>query len=166
MTEPTAPQPAPESNPSSSPPAPEFSETVQKGVREYHEHVRHIFGLFITWFTFFITVNYVGIGWFASADKTTGKAPPPVWLIASLFIAQCVLGIAVCGMLLWYFPNADKHTKSLQSKDESMDKLLEGKTSMPLFVHRFSVYGGATAILTVLVAWVILWWKPNWLPPL
>lgn len=134
----------------------EFNEIVQKTVREYHEHVRHIFGLFITWFTFFITVNYVGIGWFASADKASAKAPP-VGLIALLFVIQCALGIAVCGMLQWYFPKTQEHIKSLQKKDESMEKVLGGKTTMPLFVYQFGVSGGMVAIITVAIAWIALW---------
>jgi hypothetical protein len=138
-------------------PAPEFKETVEKSIREYHEHLRHIFGLFITWFTFFIGVNYVGIGWFASAaDKSTAK-PTSIGLIALLFIVQCALGIAVCATLLWHFRRTCKRIEFLQKKDKWTDKVLEGRTTMPLFVYQFSVSGGMAAIITVGIAWIGLW---------
>ncbi len=140
-----------------------MNESIQTRIREYHEYVRHIFGLFITWFTFFISVNYVGIGWFASKGNDQGKGPS-VELVGVMFGVQCVLAIGVCVMLLFYFYHAYEHIVSLQQADESMDKHLKGKTSMPRRVYMLSIFGGMLAIVTVLVTWLYLafsWAHPH-----
>jgi hypothetical protein len=130
-----------------------MNENIQARISEYQEHVRHIFGLFITWFNWFVGVNYVGIGWFASQDP---KKPTSVGFIGTVFVIQCLLGIMVCLMLIYYFYCTYKNIVSLQKQDSSLHGQLKTKTSMPLLVYLFSVCGGMVAIGTVGAAWLYL----------
>jgi hypothetical protein len=86
-----------------------------------------------------------GLAWVFQTEDPIGRIllrkPLPIGLIALPFIVQCALGIAVCGRLLWHFPRTCKRIESLQKKDESTDKVLEGRTTMPLFVYQFSASG-------------------------
>lgn len=50
--------------------------------------------LYISWFTFFLTVNYVALGWFTSTMVAGNfNDPTPLYAMAGNFISQLALGI-------------------------------------------------------------------------
>lgn len=61
-------------------------------VKQLHDTCRHGFGLFVGWFTFFITLNFVALGWLA---KVSTEKPDPLIVkkIAGALIFFIVLGI-------------------------------------------------------------------------
>jgi hypothetical protein len=44
---------------------------IESCVIERHNYARHAFTSTITWFTFFVTINYATMGWLAGAAGTT-----------------------------------------------------------------------------------------------
>lgn len=68
---------------------------LENKVKELHTNVRHITQLAMTWFAFFVTTNYLTLGWFAKdVGSANGIANPfMVYTVASAFILQNVLGI-------------------------------------------------------------------------
>ena len=68
---------------------------LENKVKELHTNVRHITQLAMTWFAFFVTTNYLSLGWFA---KDVGSAngianPVMVYTVALAFMLQNGLGI-------------------------------------------------------------------------
>lgn len=61
-------------------------------VKQLHETSRHGFGLFVGWFTFFITLNFVALGWLAKVG-TEKPESLIVKKIAGALIFFIVLGI-------------------------------------------------------------------------
>lgn len=60
--------------------------------KQLHETSRHAFGLYVTWFTFFITLNFIALGWLARVG-TEKPDPLVVKKIALALVLFIVLGI-------------------------------------------------------------------------
>ena len=59
----------------------------QKIVDELHCYLRHNMQLWVAWFTFFVTINYVGLGWFASEIFKGGNPNlRPLHYVAPVFV--------------------------------------------------------------------------------
>jgi hypothetical protein len=70
-------------------------EDRRKVVDELHIYTRHNMMMWVQWFTFFLTVNYVALGWFAGElAKKTVVNKRPLLDVSVLFMAQGVLGIS------------------------------------------------------------------------
>jgi hypothetical protein len=71
---------------------------------EFHEYMRSFFGDYITWYTFFVTINFVVAGWFAG--KVLSRKPVSalgVWVTSGYFIIQGVLSVTgTIVMRSWY----------------------------------------------------------------
>jgi len=73
------------------------NQEARKVIDEVHVYMRHTIQLWVQWFTFFLTVNYVALGWFAGEIATGNlKNTSPLVRVAVLFICQDVLGIGIC----------------------------------------------------------------------
>lgn len=69
---------------------------LENKVKELHNNIRHITQLAMTWFAFFVTTNYVTLGWFAKVPSSTeGEKVNPlmIYIVAGVFIIQNCLGI-------------------------------------------------------------------------
>lgn len=72
--------------------------------------MRHITQLGMTWFAFFVTTNYLTIGWFAKFPSSVGSASTSsdsedislfiIGTVAFVFILQNVLGIVGIGEVI------------------------------------------------------------------
>lgn len=70
---------------------------LYKRMASSHEYTRHIISNLVSWYAFFVTVNYASMGWFASQGKEGGEqAPSVIILVSSLFFFQNVLGMIAC----------------------------------------------------------------------
>lgn len=66
---------------------------LENKVKELHSNVRHVTQLAMNWFAFFVTLNYLTIGWLAKDADTKNVNPLIIRLVATLFIVQNCLGI-------------------------------------------------------------------------
>jgi hypothetical protein len=83
---------------------------LENKVKELHSNVRHITQLGMTWFAFFVTTNYLTIGWFAKFPSSVGSASTScdsedislfiIGTVAFVFILQNVLGIVGIGEVI------------------------------------------------------------------
>jgi len=71
-------------------------ERVDKKIRELHEYTRRIVQLLVAWYTFFGTINYASMGWFAKSAPEVGPNVRLIQTIAVVFIVQNLLGIIIC----------------------------------------------------------------------
>jgi hypothetical protein len=77
---------------------------METTAHELHENMRAVLTAYISWYSFFVTINFVVAGWFASkalARKSTSKLG--VVVVSSYFIIQCVLGfVGTLVLRSWY----------------------------------------------------------------
>src|SRR5262249_7720706 len=108
-------------------------DTVRRRLGEYHEYARHIFSLYMAFYSFFITVNYVALGWVAKDLLTaTNKPPTYLWIVPALFFFQ-TLPALIGTWFVW---------KRLVAYDKSIldaERVLSGPenvaSSLPLDLH-------------------------------
>jgi hypothetical protein len=75
--------------------------SLENKFKELHSNVRHITQLAMNWFAFFVTVNYVTMGWLAKAPDNSNPNSRIVPIVAGVFIVQNVLGVfGLAGVLL------------------------------------------------------------------
>ena len=68
-------------------------EVLTNKVKELHSNIRHITQLAMSWFAFFVTVNYVSMSWLSKGPGKEGVDPTIVKTIAFVFIVQNFFGV-------------------------------------------------------------------------
>jgi len=72
---------------------------LENKVKEVHNNIRHITQLTMTWFAFFVTTNFLSLGWFAKVPSSKSEKfnsqinPRMICIVAGVFIIQNFLGI-------------------------------------------------------------------------
>jgi hypothetical protein len=71
------------------------SELIVNKIKELHNNVRHITQLGMNWFAFFVTVNYLTMGWLAKPPSSGVESINShiIRVLAGVFIVQNLLGI-------------------------------------------------------------------------
>jgi hypothetical protein len=124
-------------------------------VKELQTNVRHITQLGMSWFAFFVTVNYLTMGWIAkgSANKSidgisNGDINSSLLsTVAFVFVVQDILGIVGLSCVLI---SAMKMKKAIISLQNGKDK------SQYVFPDRLYVVIGSCLIL-VLLSLILAW---------
>jgi len=68
-------------------------------IKQVHDYIRHLFQMFLTWFTVFATVNYAAMGWLAALSPNAHLVSK-AHLVAMVFIVQNLLAL-VCTREVW-----------------------------------------------------------------
>jgi hypothetical protein len=131
----------------------------QRIVDELHCYQRHNMQLWVTWFTFFVTLNFGALGWFASeifkspmADKHPD--PRPLYCVGVVFVIQSILGILVS--LIW-----KKQFEKTGCAISTAYLALRFDCSPPEFsgtAYGHAVVLGIVALTSVIAAWCMLAW--------
>jgi hypothetical protein len=136
---------------------------TQTCIRELHEYTRQIFTSTVAWFTFFITVNYASMGWFASTkEQTASTSHAAIKWVSYLFILQDFLGIVVCVVIAIHFWHTNRrilllHQQLTKLADAPVDaNAMPGQTSMPLWFYTNCMILMVVTLISILVAWLIL----------
>lgn len=68
-------------------------EAIANKIKELHSNVRHITQLAMNWFAFFVTVNYLTMGWLAKRPSSAAESIDPniIKVLALVFIVQNLL---------------------------------------------------------------------------
>ena len=129
-------------------------EQMERKLREIHEYARHIFQLYIAWFTFFVTANYVSMGWLAKPNDD-GKSYIAL-VVGSLFVLQNALG-AIATKYVWRCLHGynvrvtNLEASALQNYESGDDN-----SSMPMNLYSAVCILALVTLLTIAVAWVII----------
>ena len=128
------------------------SETdVRTLIEELHNHIRQNMSLWVQWFVFFVTVNYVAIGWFAEGPKDIHA----VWIVSVLFMSQCALGVWATVYVRQWFGRSDRELHMLYRKLHAGK--IEPEFSVPFY--RVAVLLGGLALAALICGWIaIVWW--------
>jgi len=77
---------------------------------EINSYARHHFQLLLNWYTFFLTVNFAAISWFATVLlRGELKVTLPILVITAFFLLQAILSYLAC-------IEARKHFKSMHNR--------------------------------------------------
>jgi hypothetical protein len=127
-------------------------------LEELHEYIRHNMSLWMQWFTFFVTVNYLGIGWFAQYITKAGapKDRKPLTCVSILLISQCILGMWASLILRRWFLTSDKE---LSSQYEALAPTRKRASFSARFYSTVMVLG-CVALAGLVIAWTYLAIRP------
>jgi hypothetical protein len=122
--------------------------------QEAHVYLRHNMQLWVQWFTFFVTVNYVALGWFAS-DITHHKIEDrmPLIVVAIFFSFQCALGIWVSLRLRIWFIATGNQANTIPTGGEKVPTN-QGNPSAKFYA--FAVLLGCFALGSIVLIWAVL----------
>ncbi len=122
--------------------------------QEAHAYLRHNMQVWVQWFSFFVTVNYVALGWFAS-DITHHKIEDrmPLIVVAMFFSFQCMLGIWVSLRLRRWFID----TGNQGDNEPGGDQTIHTKYGNPsASFYAFAVLLGCLALGSIVLIWAFL----------
>lgn len=127
-------------------------------LQQEYDSVKTTATLWVSWFTFFITVNYVGLGWFTTTMvEGTFKDNIPLYLTAGLFISQLILGITASIFWRNWSIRSQRNIDNLTSRLRELTPRTThvkpvGKTQFALLMSRAYVLG-SIAMLCIVVVW-------------
>jgi hypothetical protein len=129
-------------------------ESTGENLPETHSYVRHNMQLWMQWFTFFVTINYVALGWFA-ADLTHHQIEDrrPLILVAALFAFQCLLGIWVSLRLRKWFLGTEHLTDAAPS---GSGRACSPQINSSVRLYAFAVLLSCLALASIAMMWVVL----------
>ncbi len=114
------------------------NELLRMELAELNTFARHHFQLFLSWYTFFLTVNFVALGWFTNDLLTrTLKSSIPVVIIGSFFLVQLTFSFFASRRLLKYFKDTNNRSVELLNllSTKPLKLCLEAKTAIPLQLY-------------------------------
>jgi hypothetical protein len=103
---------------------------------EIHEYVRHILLVYVTWFSFFLTLLLTAMAWSLKASlspKGEVVRPAPFFCIVTLFTIQLILAIVATSYIIDDFDRASARVGTLLAlyNDSNPDVLREVASPMP-----------------------------------
>lgn len=129
---------------------------LQRRAAASHNYVRHIVSNLIKWYTFFVGVNYVSMGWFATHHDELASSNM-ILLIAGMFIMQNVLGIMACMRIKRYLLatgneiiETEQGLVGKELSDEAREALI------PSLVYSRSIQLMITGLVFIVLVWAAL----------
>jgi hypothetical protein len=125
---------------------------------ERYTFARHHLQLYISWYTFFLTVNFLSIGWFTSVLLTgTLKVSLPIILITIFFVVQLALSYAASAAVRSYFARTNNRCNELLSLlGQSPQSHLQPKTAMPVQVYVTIINLMCYTLVSFIIFWISL----------
>lgn len=126
----------------------------QDEIKHRYEFVRHLYQMFITWFTVFSGLNLTVFGWIVGSILQKKEAPLAslVLLFAGMMIVQNALALVAC----WYVSKEFRRTSKRLSKLANTENI-----AMPMSMYSTTAVLVALGCGTYLVAWVVLPYASN-----
>lgn len=107
-------------------------------VKESNDFSRSTLTALISWFTVFVSVNYVAIGWVAAA-VVRKEMKLPVIALSTVFISQNGLGIYACRITRSWFTRA--YAEVVQDKSPSRTETCKRQRGARLVMSSAGVTG-------------------------
>lgn len=151
------------------------TEKLERKINEIHEYARHLFGLLVTWFVFFATVNYATMGWLTKPESSSaphGGAGQERFLyvvVSVLFLIQNLIGIAACRRFRQHFSKTNNDVDALEQIMKATDAMKNNpivfKNSLPNEIYERSIDFMSCALIVIACAWVVIgvyaWFFPT-----
>jgi hypothetical protein len=134
---------------------------IESCIEERHEYARHTLTSTVTWFTFFVVLNYGAMSWLAGS-QTMSQNHYALILVACGFILQNILGIIACLIVRKYFFRSNKRILDSQALLLRQQSIVEdfadlgSQTCLPLRLYLSVVVLMIIALVPILAAWAVL----------
>jgi membrane-anchored glycerophosphoryl diester phosphodiesterase (GDPDase) len=133
----------------------EQKDYIERKIKEFHEYILNIVQLYITWYSFFMTVNFASMGWLATS-YVQNKGGMLIYSVCGLFVIQNVLSMYSCYCVYKTLSDYNARVSELERLSnfalESMQKE-SMRTSIPIHLYkRISQLMGISLFLLI-VAW-------------
>lgn len=141
--------------------APSMATYVDKNeiYKTIHETCRHAFSLYVTWFTWFIALNFGAFGWLA--DK--GKDHFDRVVVTCIAIAMSIfLGLGIySGITIEnHLSHANEQLKTLLPEGRNRDGVLSASFPVSQYNSNLKVMFGALCVLFIVWAFIGAWlWR-------
>lgn len=115
-------------------------------LKQVHDYIRHIFQMYLTWFTVFSGVNYAAMGWLVGflTDKAHNR-PAAAWVFSAAFVLQNILAVIVTYQV----------AKSLKRQSAEAARLSGSDRIVPQTLYRWSTILIGVALTITAIAWAI-----------
>jgi len=130
-----------------------FSPDRRKIIDELHSYSRHNMQLWVQWFTFFVTINYVALGWFAgqlSRSELTDRKP--LLYVATVFMVQGILGVWVS--LVWRHRLLRLGLQTVAAYDKLLAEI--PFVEFPHAAYGYAIALGSIALVALIGVWLAL----------
>lgn len=135
------------------------NELLRMELTEHNTFARHHFQLYLSWYTFFLTVNFAVIGWFTN-DLLTGalKVSLPIVIIATFFLIQLILSYLASLKLRNYFETTHNRCNELLKllADLPPESNLQARTAIPLQVYLKIIGLMCSTLISFCLFWIAL----------
>lgn len=131
---------------------------LEKKVEELHSNVRHITQLGMNWYAFFMTLNYVTLGWLASSGSINR---PLIVLVAGLFFIQNGLGILGIHRVLKEAEVLTNQVSTyesllLEARNRSTCTWIVGRKIIPIELYKSIAWSLIAVMLLLMAAWFLM----------
>lgn len=129
---------------------------LEKEMNEIHNYVRHNIQIFLTWYTFFITANLVGLQWFVSLPKVGQSVSFNQYLSSALgFLIVNLLGLYASHHTRKYIKSSDVRVNEIVNILATNSKYNSGTPQSPVPIKLY--FKGIIAVQVSLIAMSISW---------
>lgn len=118
---------------------------LERELKEHHHYTRQNMFLLVTWYTFFISLNFLAAGWFASQVHGIGHHGG-IYTVIIYFIVQLVLSIVGCQFFKDYLRKTNLRIRKLLKKGM--------KSPMPVKMYESIITLFQITMYTLIALWV------------
>ena len=136
---------------------------IESSISQRFEFARNTLSNLVTWFSWFVLLNYGAMSWLATSAKNTPH-PHAIVLVAAGFLLQNILAVIVCVVVGKYFVRANsriledqKIIRKVRSIPEPTGDLA-GQTSLPSLLYGTVVALMIAALTPMFLAWPVVIW--------
>ncbi|MCP4713063.1 MAG: hypothetical protein GY869_30915 [Planctomycetes bacterium] len=114
--------------------------------------------MIVTWYTFFIPANLIGIGWIAFTAKNTDVNPIIAIAACLLFIVLNVWAFQVCHVAKNYYIDTNRRIKTILEvlAPHGDDDSIKPKSPLPANHYTKAIRVMELSFYAAIAAWVIL----------
>lgn len=145
------------------------NELLLMELTELNTFARHHFQLYLSWYTFFLTVNFAAIGWFTSVLLTGAlKVSLPIVFIATFFVLQLIFSYVASLEVRKYFETTYNRCNELLNLlgTQPSESHLQPKTAIPLHVYSKIIGLMCSTLISFGFFWIALTVVSIYLVPL
>lgn len=129
--------------------------SLEKEMDEIHSYVRHNISLFLTWYTFFITANLLGLRWFVT-QANENQSTDFIYYISSTigFLFVNILGFFVSNAMRSHLKSSDMRIREIiLMYSESIEV---SRSAVPRRFYIKSIRAIQLSLIALSIVWILL----------
>ena len=145
------------------------SDLLNTELTELNAYARHHFQLYLSWYTFFLTVNFAAIGWFTSVLLTGAlKVSLPIIFLTAFFVVQIIISYVASLAVRKHFQGTNNRCKELLDAltGHSPETPSRPQPAMPLQLYSKIIGLMLSTLVTFGLFWLVLLCVSIYLVPL